>query len=99
MENQEPNEPADLASLSDSEPDSYEDRLKLIIVELERDRLLALYLIKQFEPECPICLEKINNTNFKFLNCKHLFHYSCFNKLRKCKCPICRQEIARSEYF
>lgn len=45
---------------------------------------------------CPICLENIENNNIK-LNCNHIFHKNCYNKL-VCtnstlfiNCPICRQ--------
>ena len=47
------------------------------------------------KPECSICLEKINETNVKSLNCKHVFHQNCLDNwiLIKPNCRNCRSDI------
>ena len=47
--------------------------------------------------ECSICLETIEKSELKELECKHKFHKSCLKKWEKNlenghKCPYCRKE-------
>ena len=61
-----------------------------------------------FNDECCICLEPLNNEidiskNIIVLNCNHIIHEECKEKLlhSKCesreKCPICRTRFTKKE--
>lgn len=53
--------------------------------------------IKQFlkyeELECSICLNSEDLNDFTVTSCNHKFHFDCFKKLKKTKCPMCRREL------
>jgi hypothetical protein len=43
---------------------------------------------------CVICLENIINYNDKkTLDCEHMFHKECINKIVNNKCPLCNHQI------
>jgi len=44
-------------------------------------------------PECAICLENNSQTDADILDCGHVFHKTCSEKLRKPFCPCCRYPI------
>lgn len=49
------------------------------------------------EIECPICLEIVDD-DINILQCKHIYHKTCFEKyINTCEgvvlCPICRYEV------
>ena len=53
--------------------------------------------------ECSICLEELKDDDLVlFIKCEHNFHFKCLMKWLKDysnKCPICRNEVAKSRYL
>ena len=53
-------------------------------------------LEKEYNKECPVCMEKINNNGYTKLKCGHIVDVNCF--VNMCKnnlnlCPLCRDVI------
>jgi len=50
--------------------------------------------------DCPICLEKLNESNRIALPCNHCFHVACMDRLRTSDvsqaCPLCRAPLPMS---
>ena len=72
----------------------YKDLLKKIIANL--DKIKDKYNIDQTDSEeengtCPICLENYSDCHVS--PCGHLFCWSCIQKLKDERCPICRKEM------
>jgi hypothetical protein len=58
-----------------------------------------------FSPECPICIDKINENIVK-TNCNHYYCLCCFHKIidnlniyRKPKCSLCRTNITNIDIY
>jgi hypothetical protein len=50
--------------------------------------------------QCSICYEDISaNKNRVHLNCKHVFHFECIQKVNNGKCPLCRDNFGPSDSF
>lgn len=46
------------------------------------------------DSRCAICLRRAHKTDIVFLmNCVHVFHKECIDKVTNQKCPMCRQQI------
>ena len=43
--------------------------------------------------ECYICFSNLESKDFKLLPCSHKICYSCYLKLEKTKCPLCRKDF------
>ena len=43
--------------------------------------------------ECYICFSNLKLDNFKLLPCSHKICFSCYLKLEKSKCPLCRKDF------
>lgn len=41
--------------------------------------------------ECSICFELINNSTKKIIQCNHVFHGACLDRVRTNACPLCRK--------
>ena len=39
---------------------------------------------------CSICLERLDMSS-SIINCGHIFHLECINKINRKKCPLCRE--------
>ena len=50
------------------------------------------FIVDEYIHKCAICLDNINNiNNKKTLECEHLYHKECINKVKNKKCPLCNQ--------
>ena len=47
--------------------------------------------------ECYICFSNLEQINFKSLPCSHKICISCYIKLEKTKCPLCRKDFKYSK--
>lgn len=47
--------------------------------------------------ECYICFSKFQNENFEMLPCSHKVCNTCYLRLDKPKCPLCRKEFIYSK--
>ena len=46
--------------------------------------------------DCGICLEQKNDSNIKYLPCKHFLCNDCYNQIIVSECPYCRKPYANS---
>lgn len=70
--------------------------LKLEILRLERYKFNFTKILKMLNYDCPICYEKVDNSDNIVLHCGHIFHYSCVTKQRNQLCAMCREPILYS---
>lgn len=48
--------------------------------------------------ECSICYENLTiDKNLLITECGHKFHYSCYKNWNKDTCPLCRQDVIKSD--
>ena len=47
--------------------------------------------------ECYICFSNLEQIDFKSLPCSHKTCVSCYLKLEKTKCPLCRKDFKYSK--
>ena len=43
--------------------------------------------------ECYICFSNLESSDFKSLPCSHKICFSCYLRLEKTKCPLCRKDF------
>ena len=43
--------------------------------------------------ECYICFSSLESSDFKSLPCSHKICFSCYLRLEKTKCPLCRKDF------
>ena len=43
--------------------------------------------------ECYICFSNLKSSDFKSLPCSHKICFSCYLRLEKTKCPLCRKDF------
>lgn len=51
-------------------------------------------------PNCPVCLERINESTVGTLvstSCNHVFHSDCMQKMTDARCPVCRYLMRPTE--
>lgn len=49
--------------------------------------------------ECSICYDNLSmDKNLLVTECGHKFHYSCYKNWTKDTCPLCRQDVIKSEF-
>ena len=53
---------------------------------------------KKTEHKCPICLDSLNMFTLFKTSCNHIFHNVCIQKLKKHKCPCCRNLLTPQYY-
>jgi hypothetical protein len=60
-----------------------------------------LSIQSEFDTNCSICLEQINNDNIGITICGHIFCYKCIieNNKHNNNCPLCRCNINKKEIF
>lgn len=63
--------------------------------------------VNDYNDECPICLEDLDNDNVVKLSCGHLLHCDCVRELFEkqldeyidLSCPICRNILMNTDHY